>query len=61
MHMKITNVTEIFDNDEFVTIVTKTGVAVHLPVGQHSITIQPHESPSRGWVADTAMIDFFVE
>ena len=37
--MKITNVVEISDNDEFVTIVTKTGTVVHLPNGQHSLTI----------------------
>ena len=37
--MRIHNVIEIFDNGEFVTIVTETGAAIHLPVGEHSITI----------------------
>ena len=39
--MVITNVIEIFDNDEFVSIVTKTGSVVHLPSGNHSISIVP--------------------
>ncbi len=39
--MKITNVVEIFDNDEFVTVVTRTGTSIHLPMKmKHSITIE---------------------
>lgn len=28
--MEINNIIEIFDNDEFISIVTKTGVAIHI-------------------------------
>ena len=42
--MKITNVVGIYDNDEFVTIVLKTGSVVHLPRDVdgfgHSIVIE---------------------
>ena len=38
--MKISNVIDIFDNGDFVTIVTKTGTAIHLPSdAKHSIVI----------------------
>lgn len=44
--MKIHNVVEIFDNGEFVSIVTRTDSAVHLPTGQkHSITAELKKSP----------------
>lgn len=44
--MRIFNVVEIFDNDEFTTIVTKNS-CIHLPIdGKHSITIQPIKFPS---------------
>lgn len=43
--MKIFNVVEIFDNGEFVTIVTQTGSAVHLPMeSKHSITIHTKDN-----------------
>ena len=39
--MKIFNVVEIFDNGEFITLITKTGSAIHLPKdGKHSIVIE---------------------
>jgi hypothetical protein len=39
--MDIHNVVEIYDNGEFVTIVTSTGSSVHLPIGmKHSISIK---------------------
>jgi hypothetical protein len=38
--MKIVNVTEIYDNGEFVTVVTKSGTVTHLPLdGVDCITI----------------------
>lgn len=38
--MKIKNVKEIFDNDEFTTLVLKNGDVVHLPIDvNHSMTI----------------------
>lgn len=44
--MRIYGVIEIFDNDEFVTIVTKNSV-IHLPIdGKHSIIIRPLEADS---------------
>ena len=44
--MEIFNVTEIYDNGEFITIVTPTG-AIHLPMdGEHSIVVQPIDNPS---------------
>lgn len=36
----VTNVRQIYDNGQSVTIVTKSGSAVHLPNGDHSISIQ---------------------
>ena len=39
--MVITNVIEIFDNDEFITLVTKTNSVIHLPLGMHELTIEP--------------------
>ena len=45
--MKIFNVIEIYDNGEFITIVTQTGSAIHLPMNsQHSIVIQSVDNPS---------------
>lgn len=44
--MKIHNVKEIFDNGEFVTIVTESGTSIHLPMNsKHSITINDIEYP----------------
>ena len=38
--MKIFNVTQIYDNGEFVTVVTSTETAIHLPSDdKHSITV----------------------
>jgi len=49
--MKIHNVIEIFDNGEFVTIVTKTGSAIHLPMdSQHSITVLDMENPADNYI-----------
>jgi len=43
--MRIYNVVEIYDNDEFATVTTKTGVAIHLPLdGKHSITVLPYDN-----------------
>lgn len=45
--MKIYNVISIYDNDEFVTIVTKSGSSIHLPMNaQHSICIDDMPNPS---------------
>ena len=39
--MRIHGIVEIFDNGEFVTIVTSTGSAIHLPTeSKHSIVIE---------------------
>jgi len=37
--MTIFNVVEIFDNGEFVSIITDTKSAIHLPEGRHSLVI----------------------
>ena len=37
--VEISNISEIFDNGEFVTIVTETGSVVHLPKAKHSIVV----------------------
>ncbi len=40
MDMRVNGTQTIHDNGEFVTIVTETGTAIHLPIGlEHSITI----------------------
>ena len=47
--MKIFNITQIFDNGEFVTIVTETGSAVHLPMNdKHSITVTQTNFDKKG-------------
>ena len=38
--MRIANIREIYDNGEFVTVVTITGVAVNLPKGEHVLTVE---------------------
>lgn len=45
MDMKINGIASIYDNGEFVTLVTSSGTAIHLPIGlEHSITIfEVHE------------------
>ncbi len=49
--MRITNVIEICDNGEFISIVTETGSAVHLPCNaEHSICIEELENPSESHV-----------
>ena len=49
--MKISNVVEIFDNDEFITLVTKSGSSIHLPINsQHSITIQEMPNPADSYL-----------
>ena len=42
--MIVNNVTGIHDNGEFVTILTKN-VSIHLPKGDHTITVQAMENP----------------
>ena len=42
--MVINNVESIHDNGEFVTILTKN-VSIHLPKGDHTITVQAMENP----------------
>ena len=45
--MKIYNVVSIYDNDEFVSIVTKTQTVIHLPMNaQHTIVIDDMPNPS---------------
>ena len=57
--MKITNVVEIFDNDEFVTVVTRTGTTIHLPTKEkHSITIQTNRDRRLEPVDVNITIDF---
>jgi len=57
--MKIHNVVEIFDNGEFVTVVTDTGTAIHLPEkSEHSITIKAIENPADNYTI-SINIDFY--
>ena len=57
--MKVFNIIEIFDNGEFITIVTETGSTIHLPMeGVHSITVQPIEDPSDNYTI-TVNIDLY--
>lgn len=44
--MEVFNVTEIFDNGEFVTLVLNTKSVVHLPEGTHSIVIREKIKPN---------------
>ena len=56
--MKIMNVIEIFDNGEFVSIVTSTGTAIHLPMNhKHSITILDMDDPSDNYIINVN-VDF---
>ena len=60
--MKIANVVEIFDNGEFVTLVTMTGSAIHLPMNaKHSIIVQKDEALDGGSVTPTfnVVVDLF--
>lgn len=41
--MRICNVKEIFDNGEFISVITTTGSAIHLPRDKHSIVIELHD------------------
>lgn len=58
--MRIFNVVEIHDDDDVaITIVTKSGTAVHLPLdGKHSIIIQPMTDPSDNYLI-TVNIDLY--
>jgi len=42
--VKLIGVEEIFDNGMFVTLVTNTGSAIHLPEGKHSISVLTEEA-----------------
>ena len=56
--MKIFNIKSIFDNGEFITIITQNG-AVHLPMdGKHSIVVQPIEDPGDNYTI-TVNIDLY--
>ncbi len=44
--MKICNVVKIYDNDVFVSVITVTGLVIHLPKGRHSITIHDKSDAS---------------
>jgi len=56
--MKIHNVIEIYDNGEFITIVTDNG-NIHLPMeGKHSITVQPMNNPSDDYTI-TVNVDLY--
>ena len=55
--MKISNVVEIFDNDEFVSLVTKSGSVIHLPMGsEHDITILDMENPGDNYRYDVNIL-----
>jgi len=42
--MKICNVKEIFDNGEYITIITNSGTEIHLPRDQqHSLVVKISE------------------
>lgn len=57
--MKISNVDHIYDNGEFVTLVTTTGTAIHLPMqGQHSISCLGREKDG-AWDVFEVNVDFF--
>ncbi len=59
--MKVCNVVEIFDNGEFVTLVTMTGSATHLPEGKHSLVVQKESATDGGSVTKTfdVTVDLF--
>jgi len=55
--MRLNNVIEISDNGEFVTIVTASNSAIHLPTGPgHSITIHTIREADK-----SLMVDGFVK
>ena len=57
--MKIYNVLEIFDNGEFVTIITTSGSAIHLPMNcEHSITILDMDDPGDNYTININ-VDFY--
>ena len=58
--MIIIGVTRIYDNDEFVTIETTSGSAVHLPLrGNHSITIISDDDPDDYANYHSVSVDLF--
>lgn len=59
--MKFNNVVEIYDNGEFVTLVTATGNAIHLPLGVHSIVLHSEETKEAGWSVTHVTVDFHTE
>lgn len=55
----ITNVVEIYDNGEFVSIVMQTGSVVHLPMdSEHSIVVQDMPDPGDHYRVDVS-VDFY--
>jgi len=44
--MIIRNVVTIHDNDEFITIETKSGTIIHLPLGIHELVILDTPDPA---------------
>jgi hypothetical protein len=59
--MKIVGVEEIFDNGEFVTIVTKN-CSIHLPSdGNHSIVLDGGELANGSYGIKSVGIDFYNE
>ena len=55
--MKIYNVKEIYDNGEFVTIVTFTGSVIHLPMdGKHSLAVKKSDEDNNMIIVT---IDFY--
>ena len=57
-NIRVYGVVSIFDNDECVTLVTKTGSAVHLPMdGEHSITIHTSQQDNGAWGIDFVSVD----
>ena len=58
--LRIHGVVSIFDNGEFVTLVTDTGSAVHLPDGEHSISIKTKEVEGHAWGIDYVAVDLHV-
>lgn len=48
--MKIYNVVEIHDYGFHVTLVTMSGVVIHLPEGEHNITIHEMNDPGDKYI-----------
>ena len=59
--MKVFNVSEIFDNGEFATLVTRSGQAIHLPEdGKHSICVtKVHFDKEDRFVNIDCQVDFY--